>query len=184
MSDESNIDESPVPAVQAGMPVLPLRDVVVYPHMVIPLFVGREKSIVALDLGADIELFKSLINADPYTYASWTTIRGVGVCVIFRIDGKKHRESFEGIQQYIYEKYPEYSPNLDSSCINESRARFVSFDPYLFESHDPDAVPVFKQYPKKEKAQKIEKIIYVQSDFERIMQEIQHYRTQALGLYR
>jgi len=32
-----------------GIPVLPLRDVVVYPHMVIPLFVGREKSIVALD---------------------------------------------------------------------------------------------------------------------------------------
>lgn len=31
------------------MPVLPLRDVVVYPHMVIPLFVGREKSIQALD---------------------------------------------------------------------------------------------------------------------------------------
>ena len=33
----------------AGIPVLPLRDVVVYPHMVIPLFVGREKSIIALD---------------------------------------------------------------------------------------------------------------------------------------
>src|SRR5882672_10694778 len=32
-----------------NMPVLPLRDVVVYPHMVIPLFVGREKSILALD---------------------------------------------------------------------------------------------------------------------------------------
>ena len=32
------------------LPVLPLRDVVVYPHMVIPLFVGREKSIHALDL--------------------------------------------------------------------------------------------------------------------------------------
>src|SRR5689334_19267617 len=31
------------------LPVLPLRDVVVYPHMVIPLFVGREKSIRALD---------------------------------------------------------------------------------------------------------------------------------------
>ena len=29
-------------------PVLPLRDVVVYPHMAIPLFVGREKSIKAL----------------------------------------------------------------------------------------------------------------------------------------
>jgi ATP-dependent Lon protease len=32
-----------------NIPVLPLRDVVVYPHMVIPLFVGREKSIQALD---------------------------------------------------------------------------------------------------------------------------------------
>lgn len=31
------------------VPLLPLRDVVVYPHMVIPLFVGREKSIHALD---------------------------------------------------------------------------------------------------------------------------------------
>jgi ATP-dependent Lon protease len=50
VSDESVIDPlSPTPT-HAGMPVLPLRDVVVYPHMVIPLFVGREKSIVALDL--------------------------------------------------------------------------------------------------------------------------------------
>ena len=31
------------------IPVLPLRDVVVYPHMVIPLFVGRGRSIDALD---------------------------------------------------------------------------------------------------------------------------------------
>lgn len=32
------------------IPLLPLRDVVVYPHMVIPLFVGREKSIEALEV--------------------------------------------------------------------------------------------------------------------------------------
>jgi ATP-dependent Lon protease len=38
------------PAALQNVPVLPLRDVVVYPHMVIPLFVGREKSIQALDV--------------------------------------------------------------------------------------------------------------------------------------
>ena len=36
-----------------SMPILPLRDVVVYPHMVIPLFVGREKSIQALEAAMD-----------------------------------------------------------------------------------------------------------------------------------
>jgi len=35
------------------LPVLPLRDVVVFPHMVIPLFVGREKSVRALDIAMD-----------------------------------------------------------------------------------------------------------------------------------
>ncbi|MGV6889757.1 endopeptidase La [Rhodophyticola sp. SM2404] len=38
-----------MPEVQSTYPVLPLRDIVVFPHMVVPLFVGREKSVRALE---------------------------------------------------------------------------------------------------------------------------------------
>ena len=37
------------------LPVLPLRDIVVFPNMVAPLFVGREKSVRALDVFEDGE---------------------------------------------------------------------------------------------------------------------------------
>ena len=37
------------------LPTLPLRDMVVYPHMVLPLFVGRSKSVAALNAVAEEE---------------------------------------------------------------------------------------------------------------------------------
>ncbi|MBX2837217.1 MAG: endopeptidase La [Gammaproteobacteria bacterium] len=46
---DSETNTDPADNLGDKIPVLPLRDVVVYPHMVIPLFVGREKSIEALD---------------------------------------------------------------------------------------------------------------------------------------
>jgi ATP-dependent Lon protease len=52
-------------------PVLPLRDIVVFPHMIVPLFVGREKSIKALEevMGADKQILlvtqKNASDEDP-----------------------------------------------------------------------------------------------------------------------
>jgi ATP-dependent Lon protease len=43
------------PITSQPTPVLSLRDVVVYPYMVIPLFVGRERSILALDKAMDVD---------------------------------------------------------------------------------------------------------------------------------
>ncbi len=42
---QSNVELGP----EETIPVLPLRDIVVFPHMIVPLFVGREKSIRALE---------------------------------------------------------------------------------------------------------------------------------------
>src|SRR5688572_29718872 len=41
------------------LPILPLRDIVVFPHRIVPLFVGRDKSVAALEaaMAADKELF-------------------------------------------------------------------------------------------------------------------------------
>jgi ATP-dependent Lon protease len=63
------------PHESTAFPVLPLRDIVVFPHMIVPLFVGREKSIRALEevMGTDRQIMLATqINAsddDPETDA-------------------------------------------------------------------------------------------------------------------
>ena len=71
---------SPVsPGTLDTYPVLPLRDIVVFPHMIVPLFVGREKSIRALEevMKADkFILLATQVNAtddDPATDAIFET---------------------------------------------------------------------------------------------------------------
>jgi ATP-dependent Lon protease len=61
------------------LPVLPLRDIVVFPHMVVPLFVGREKSVRALDeiMKGDKQILlatqKNSVDDDPAADAIYQT---------------------------------------------------------------------------------------------------------------
>jgi ATP-dependent Lon protease len=76
-----NDNEKPVITGKRDVPALPLRDIIVFPHMVSQLFVGREKSIAALDeaMSRDKEIFlaaqKNPKTNDPspediYTYGT------------------------------------------------------------------------------------------------------------------
>src|SRR5438094_9537949 len=48
-NDKRDPKDQPPPSAGLRVPLLPLRDIIVFPHMVVPLFVGRQKSIRALE---------------------------------------------------------------------------------------------------------------------------------------
>lgn len=109
---------------------------------------------------------KELIKSDPYVYASFISISGHGLCVLFKIDGERHEEAFNGISEYLYSNYQLIA---DQSCRNVSRARYVSYDPYLFVNED---AITFKKYPPKKKEPKVKKVVYVENDFSQVIKDI------------
>ena len=54
-----------LPSDPIDLPLLPLRDVVVFPHMVIPLFVGRPRSIRALEVAMEAGKSIMLVAQSP-----------------------------------------------------------------------------------------------------------------------
>src|SRR5215471_12489226 len=80
------------------LPVLPLRDIVVFPHMVVPLFVGRDKSVRALEevMKSDKQILlatqKNSSDDDPAPSA----IYDIGVIATVLVEGKSrgHIERF------------------------------------------------------------------------------------------
>lgn len=111
---------------------------------------------------------KELICADKYCFAAWTSVSGKGVASLFKINPNKHAESFEGIQGYLFEQYQII---IDPSGRDVCRARYISYDPDIFIN---EAAAKFNLYPKpKPKAlTRLSKTIFVQNDFDDIIQQI------------
>lgn len=114
-------------------------------------------------LGKELEGARKILHNDPYCYSAFTSVSGTGLCAVFPIDGSKHRDAFSALAYYLYTNYQLI---VDQSAKNESRARYASYDPELFIN---ESALKFKKYLPKEKPKKIPKIVYVQSDFDVII---------------
>ena len=105
------------PRIVAGsettLPVLPLRDVVVFPHMVIPLFVGRKKSIRALELameaGKQIMLAaqKSATDDDPTTDNIHTIGTIASILQLLKLPDGTVKVLVEGERRAMVQSYDE-----------------------------------------------------------------------------
>src|SRR3990167_4259565 len=102
-----------VPGSEANIPVLPLRDVVVFPHMVIPLFVGRRKSIRALDQamesGKQIMLVaqKSASDDDPSVEQIHTIGTVASILQLLKLPDGTVKVLVEGEQRAEVQNYTE-----------------------------------------------------------------------------
>jgi predicted P-loop ATPase len=109
---------------------------------------------------------KKLIAADAYIYAAFTSISGHGLCLIMRIDGSRHLDAFNGIASYLYNQYQLI---VDQSGKNVSRARFISYDPWIILN---TKAAIFKKYLPKKKEVQAHKVAVVKTDFDAMIDEM------------
>src|SRR5690606_16478786 len=112
------------------LPLLPLRDVVVYPHMVIPLFVGREKSIEALEsaMGGDKQILlvaqRNPADDDPAQDALYRVGTVATVLQLLKLPDGTVKVLVEGEQRGRIERFNEEKGYLraEVELIDESKA--------------------------------------------------------------
>ncbi|EJN36152.1 ATP-dependent protease La [Pseudomonas sp. GM84] len=112
------------------LPLLPLRDVVVYPHMVIPLFVGREKSIEALEAAMTGEkqilllAQKNPADDDPGEDALYRVGTVATVLQLLKLPDGTVKVLVEGEQRGAVERFSEVEGHIraEVSLIDETDA--------------------------------------------------------------
>src|SRR6202050_1570826 len=117
----------PKPTLTAGesraYPVLPLRDIVVFPHMIVPLFVGREKSIRALEEVMRSDTFillatqKNASDDDPATDAIFEVGTLASVLQLLKLPDGTVKVLVEGAERARGVKYGERTDYYEAEAV-------------------------------------------------------------------
>src|SRR3974377_1755660 len=117
----------PKPALVAGeiraYPVLPLRDIVVFPHMIVPLFVGREKSIKALEEVMRSDTFillatqKNASDDAPATDAIYETGTLASVLQLLKLPDGTVKVLVEGAARAKVESYTDRAEYYEAAAL-------------------------------------------------------------------
>jgi len=111
------------PGETRAYPVLPLRDIVVFPHMIVPLFVGREKSIKALEEVMKSDSFVLLVtqkNAsddDPATDSIYEIGTLASVLQLLKLPDGTVKVLVEGVQRGKVLKYTDRAEYYEADAI-------------------------------------------------------------------
>ncbi len=145
----------PRPPLIAGetkaYPVLPLRDIVVFPHMIVPLFVGREKSIKALEEVMRSDTFillatqKNASDDDPSTDSIYEVGTIASVLQLLKLPDGTVKVLVEGAQRARVLKYTDRSDyyEADASVIEDELG-----EPVEAEAMARSVVTEFENYVK------------------------------------
>jgi ATP-dependent Lon protease len=111
------------PGETRAYPVLPLRDIVVFPHMIVPLFVGREKSIKALEEVMRSDTFillatqKNASDDDPATNAIYELGTLASVLQLLKLPDGTVKVLVEGVQRGKVLKYTDRSDYYEADAV-------------------------------------------------------------------
>ena len=131
-------------------PILPLRDIVIFPHMVVPLFIGREKSVRAIQSVVDTDktillVTQSNVSAESPTSDDLYTIGTLGTVIqLLTLPDGTVKALIEGKQRVEI-------THVEDGSFFEGTFRFIEEPPYDGEKLEPlkrTLLAEFEQYSK------------------------------------